>query len=145
MIRWLQRLLMGRHHRAELDKLERYRVYVREYAKWFSHAPDISHVLVNLKGTVEGEQFYGRLGHDGVGEYELQWAQDTGDLRQQVDTARNTAMKKAMEKRGWQPAADLSRAFLSDKQIHVGRYSGSRYGNREHKSRNHLPHSHASL
>lgn len=107
MIRWLQRLLMGRHHREELETLARYRECIHTYDRWLSESPDICEVLLNLRGEAEpNEQFFSRLGNQ-----ELRYARHIHSLRADVQAARTEAAIKFAEKSpSWVPAADFSRA-----------------------------------
>lgn len=55
MIAWLQRLLMGRKNREELENLRRYRLLVVEYARWMGSMPDVVMVLRNLRATADSK------------------------------------------------------------------------------------------
>jgi hypothetical protein len=54
---------MGAHHRAELQRLELYRMHVEEYRRWLGEMPDVCEALGNLKAMADGgtftSEFYG--------------------------------------------------------------------------------------
>lgn len=87
MIKWIQRLLMGRKHREELEALYRYRILMVEYRRWLGSMPDVALVLENLQAMAESRrrapEFPGRPARNAV---------HIGDLRTEMAQLRYSTL-----------------------------------------------------
>lgn len=87
MITWIQRLLMGRKHRQELENLHRYRLLVVEYDRWLSSMPDVVLVLRNLRALADSRS---SVQTDCPGK--LLRPMDVSDLRREVAQLRYSTL-----------------------------------------------------